>query len=695
MILTTSDVAEAAMQNAMKANAPRGEGGPNRAQIDTESGKPGLEVIGPKGTQAYIHSLRHFMRRDKFQLRIREGIFLDEKESDVKSKKRKRDNDDPVQLGFYVETISLLQENGTSEREILSFVFTTPPIQGKFLPQKAKELGIPPGPLYAKLKAGQTVTVVVDGIEKTIESHEVLTEGSPGVGVAVIYCPSHSVLVQLQESEQLAKLKDVYAAPMLDVMVHVTPSVIFKNASYQEWIRTFPRRVDHIWVNSMENIGDSTAIPQGGTAYRSAALGALTRSLIHSEIYPSPMDQFENIGDDSIKDTVDDVSIINATRMLGYSLIPRARKGLVCVGINMTQVELNEAQSIASASGATEKATEILKSMDDPNKTHEGVLMFTGTGSAIPCKHRNVSGIALQVQNGNLMLLDVGEGTIGQLLRASPRNKDHAGMLKKIQAVWISHPHADHHLGLLRLLSEQNAIPGCSPLILMAPPSLFRFLEEYRVVDNSIRNRYIKVDCRDMVAPNILPPAVLTMMNARLGITGCFAVPVAHCAYSFAVTLDGTPFGRLSYSGDCRPSTQFAEQAIDTDLLIHEATFEDGMEDEAVLKRHSTAGEALEVGKKMRAKAVVLTHFSQRYPKLPHLKQSDETQHVPIVFAFDFMRITPATLTIAAQLTPALRLLYPEDEANPDGTPIGEEEGETSAKTILSVPGLFAQKELL
>ena len=72
------------MQNAMKANAPRGEEGPNQAQIDTESEKPGLEVIGPKGTQAYIYSLRHFMRRDKFQLRIRGGNFLDEKEDDMR-----------------------------------------------------------------------------------------------------------------------------------------------------------------------------------------------------------------------------------------------------------------------------------------------------------------------------------------------------------------------------------------------------------------------------------------------------------------------------------------------------------------------------------------------------------------------------------------------------------------------------------
>jgi hypothetical protein len=76
-----------------------------------------------------------------------------------------------------VETIALLEENGTSNRKILSFIFSRPPIQGKFLPQKAKELGISPCPLYSKLKAGQTVTVVVNGMEKTVESHEVLIVG--------------------------------------------------------------------------------------------------------------------------------------------------------------------------------------------------------------------------------------------------------------------------------------------------------------------------------------------------------------------------------------------------------------------------------------------------------------------------------------------------------------------------------------
>lgn len=52
-------------------------------------------------------------------------------------------------------------------------------------------------------------------------------------------------------------------------------------------------------------------------------------------------------------------------------------------------------------------------------------------------------------------------------------------------------------------------------------------------------------------------------------------------------------------------------------LLVHEATFDDALADDAVAKRHSTVGEALAVARQMRARDVVLTHFSQRYPKLP------------------------------------------------------------------------------
>lgn len=50
---------------------------------------------------------------------------------------------------------------------------------------------------------------------------------------------------------------------------------------------------------------------------------------------------------------------------------------------------------------------------------------------------------------------------------------------------------------------------------------------------------------------------------------------------------------------------------------MHEATFDDSMEEDAMKKKHSTVGQALDIARRMRARQVVLTHFSQRYPSLP------------------------------------------------------------------------------
>jgi len=120
------------------------------------------------------------------------------------------------------------------------------------------------------------------------------------------------------------------------------------------------------------------------------------------------------------------------------------------------------------------------------------------------------------------------------------------------------------------------------------------------------------------------------------------------------------------------------------------------MEAEAVLKRHSTVGEALDVGRRMRAKAVILTHFSQRYPKIPPLKESEskgeETSiNFPIIFAFDFMKICRRNINFASKLTPAIRLLNDNSEENFEENEFHIESSLT-AEEILSKPGLFAEK---
>ena len=113
-------------------------------------------------------------------------------------------------------------------------------------------------------------------------------------------------------------------------------------------------------------------------------------------------------------------------------------------------------------------------------------------------------------------------------------------------------------------------------------------------------------------------------------------------------------------------------------MLIHEATFESGMVDDAVGKKHSTVGEAMDVAARMQAYRTVLTHFSQRYPKVVEIAK--EKQDVgdgngdadtdfcgdPTV-AFDFMCIPMHELEWLPVMLPAIQALFPG-------------EGETEAK---------------
>lgn len=75
---------------------------------------------------------------------------------------------------------------------------------------------------------------------------------------------------------------------------------------------------------------------------------------------------------------------------------------------------------------------------------------------------------------------------------------------------------------------------------------------------------------------------------------------------------------------------------MNSDLLIHEGTYQDNMKKWALLNLHSTFSEAITMGKRMNAKFTILTHFSQRYWKVPLFNENfDESVGV----AFDNMRV--------------------------------------------------------
>ncbi len=132
-------------------------------------------------------------------------------------------------------------------------------------------------------------------------------------------------------------------------------------------------------------------------------------------------------------------------------------------------------------------------------------VTFLGTGGALPSKHRNVSGILLsykcvffasrasmrshlvalytviitlsRTSSGDStltqmrhILLDCGEGTAFQLVRLVGPVQAPA-IISALDFVWLSHAHADHHLGLLEIARDFFRITGHA-LKVFAPKKL-------------------------------------------------------------------------------------------------------------------------------------------------------------------------------------------------------------------------------
>ena len=74
-----------------------------------------------------------------------------------------------------------------------------------------------------------------------------------------------------------------------------------------------------------------------------------------------------------------------------------------------------------------------------------------------------------------------------------------------------------------------------------------------------------------------------------------------------------------------------------------QATFDDSMAAEAHAKQHCMTSEALEVGRRARAHWTALTHFSQRYPKVPAASTAYGSS---TCIAFDLMTVDLAGMRL-------------------------------------------------
>ncbi len=266
-------------------------------------------------------------------------------------------------------------------------------------------------------------------------------------------------------------------------------------------------------------------------------------------------------------------------------------------------------------------------------------ITFLGTSGSVPTKSRSLPSVAVTYE-GKTLLFDCGEGTQRQAMRYGIN-------ISSIKAIFITHMHLDHVIGIAGLVRTLALYRRTEPLYVFVPKgeekgitALLNFdkaLISYKIIIKPVKAGEVFEDKEfsvDAIKLNHTVPAYgyvfkerdkLRFMKERcrsLGIKGRMfsellkrksirlkngkTVRIGEVTY----TEKGM---RIAYVTDSRPSKDVEKAARGVELLIHEATFADAHRKLAIERKHSTAREAAEVAKSAGAKRLLLFHFSVRY----------------------------------------------------------------------------------
>ncbi|KAF3926193.1 hypothetical protein ABW21_db0206663 [Orbilia brochopaga] len=592
--------------------------------------------------------------------------------------------------------------------------------RGRFLMDKVKEFGIRAGPDFRILSEGGSVTLE-DGT--VVHGHQCLGPPRSIDGVAFLDIPDESYLEPTIENvlkwKEERKASDEHDG--VGIWVWAVGPGMEKNERLLEFIRTLEGK--HM-INSRVSPFDDLSLR--GSSSQLARL-----NLLSEETFKLPCPDFDHYGPthEIVPDA--DSQFIKARDSLILEIAPTRGTATYKAWPRFDHRLVQEDAKTVLGNGSYWKAAQEVQNQIQaegnlrqipPAPTDEVELIPLGTGSSAPSKYRNVSATVVTVPEVGHLLLDCGEATLNQLRRTYGRSKLQE-FLGNLKIVYISHLHADHHLGTVSVLKEwyqttRNDGEATPKLYIVAPLRFLNILEEYSQIEDFGLEHITFIPCETVLVDGNRPdetvvPDVLQRvddMKATVPLEKVETALAVHCRSSFTVafTFKQPSALKVAYSGDTRPTNDFVKIGKNCTVLVHEATFNDELISEAVAKKHCTTSEAIQAGNDMEAKHLLLTHFSQRYPKLPKLEtqassyadenplcdpvmeapegeeasqltrssdiliktqnerpiviKPDDEAAMEIGFAFDLMRVKLKDFWKLEKFTPALQQLFKEEE---------------------------------
>lgn len=266
-----------------------------------------------------------------------------------------------------------------------------------------------------------------------------------------------------------------------------------------------------------------------------------------------------------------------------------------------------------------------------------------GCGGMMPLPYRHLTSVLLR-REGDLFLFDGGEGTQVSLRRLNLK-------WKKIDAIFVSHTHADHVTGLPGILMLSAQVDRTEPLYIYGPPKIKEYIETSRKVLDMYINYPIVV--QEITAPCIVHSGKDFYIRA---------FPLDHTKTCVGYTLEeldrpgefnpekakelGVPCGPLwsqlqngfevqaedgstvkpeqvlghkrsgrkfSFVTDTLFKRSIIDEVKGSDLLVCEGMFENALIDQAKEKKHMTAAQAATIAKEADVRRMCLIHYSPRY----------------------------------------------------------------------------------
>ncbi len=266
-----------------------------------------------------------------------------------------------------------------------------------------------------------------------------------------------------------------------------------------------------------------------------------------------------------------------------------------------------------------------------------------GCGGMMPLPYRHLTSVLLR-RDGDLFLFDCGEGTQVSLKRLNLK-------WKKIDAIFISHTHADHVTGLPGMLMLSAQVDRTEPLYIYGPPKVKEYVETSRQVLDMYINYPIII--KEITAPCVVHEGKDFYIRA---------FPLSHTKTCVGYTLEeldrpgefnpekakelGVPMGpmwgklqrgeevtsesgkiirpqdvmgekrsgrKFSFVTDTQYLPSIAKEVQGSDLLICEGMFADDCADQAKEKKHMTARQAATIARDSASTRMAMIHYSPRY----------------------------------------------------------------------------------